>query len=236
MDLQEHKIKHINRKGKVRIVVAFFSVGLILSAVLRYLDQNSQDPPQIAGFATLIYVGITVIAAVILSRVGVPMQRLGFGLKFLPWRYLALAAIGVGFIQLFGLILDPLLERFVGEPRNLERFSDIAGSPASLIKLLALNWTLAAFGEELVFRIVLMRGIAFGLGDSRTAFGTALIAQAILFGVIHAYQGPSGIISSGINGLIFGGLTLAARGSIWPAAIAHGASNTIGILSLYLTA
>ena len=236
MNDQEHKIKLINRKWKVRIVVVFFGAGLILSAVLRYLDQNSQDPPQIAGFATLIYVGITVIAAVILTRIGVPMHGLGFGFNFRPVSYLVLAAMGVGFIQLFGLMIDPLLERFVGEPRNLERFSDIAGSPIALIKLLVLNWTLAAIGEELAFRIVLMRGIAFNLGDSRTAFGIALIAQAILFGAIHAYQGPSGIISSGINGLIFGGLTLAARGSIWPAAIAHGASNTIGILSLYLAA
>ena len=162
------------------------------------------------------------------------MHRLGFGLRFQPVRYLALAALGVAIIQLSGFILDPLLERLLGETRDLSRFSDIGGSPGALIKLLALSWTVAAFGEELAFRIVLMRGIAFSLGDSRTAFGIALIAQAILFGLIHAYQGPAGIIGAGINGLIFGGLTLAARGSIWPAAIAHGTSNSIGILTLYL--
>ena len=66
------------------------------------------------------------------------------------------------------------------------------------------------------------------------AFGIALIAQAIIFGLIHVYQGPAGLVGTGLNGLIFGGLTLAARGCIWPAAIAHGSSNTIGILSLYL--
>ena len=35
-------------------------------------------------------------------------------------------------------------------------------------------------------------------------------------------------------GLIFGAITLAARGSIWPAAVAHGSSNSIGIMELYL--
>ena len=124
--------------------------------------------------------------------------------------------------------------RTFGSGRDLTRFSGVAGSPVALVQLLVLNWTVAAFGEELAFRIVLMRGIAFSLGDSRTAFGIALIAQAILFGLIHAYQGPAGIIGAGINGLIFGGLTLAARGSIWPAAIAHGTSTSIGILTLYL--
>ena len=219
---------------KAAAIVTFFGAGLALSAALRFLNVRTEDPPQVTEFATLIYIGITVFAAVLLSRIGVPMHRLGFGLRFQPVRYLALAALGVAIIQLSGFILDPLLERLLGETRDLSRFSDIGGSPGALIKLLALSWTVAAFGEELAFRIVLMRGIAFSLGDSRTAFGIALIAQAILFGLIHAYQGPAGIIGAGINGLIFGGLTLAARGSIWPAAIAHGTSNSIGILTLYL--
>ena len=119
--------------------------------------------------------------------------------------------------------------------RDLARFSGVSGSSVELMKLLALNWAVAAFGEELAFRIVLMRGIAFALGDSRTAFGVALIFQAVVFGLVHAYQGPAGISGAAINGLIFGGLTLAARGSIWPAAIAHGSSNTIGIMELYLS-
>ncbi len=234
MNEQEHETKFIKSEWKVPLIVAFFGVGLIVSGILRYLSLHTQDPPQITGYATVIYISVTIFAAVLLLRDGVPMKRLGFGLKFKPLRYLALAAIGVGLIQLFDLIRDPFVERFVGGTRDLSRFSDIAGSPTALFKLLVLNWTVAAIGEELAFRIVLMRGIAFSLGDSRIAFGIALIVQAILFGVVHAYQGPIGIIGSGINGLIFGGLTLAARGSIWPAAIAHGSSNTIGILSLYL--
>ena len=104
-----------------------------------------------------------------------------------------------------------------------------------MLKLMALSWTFAAFGEELAFRILLMRGIAFALGDTRLAFGVALVAQAVVFGLVHAYQGPAGIVGTGINALIFGGLTLAARGSIWPAAIAHGSNNSIGIVALYLS-
>ena len=54
-----------------------------------------------------------------------------------------------------------------------------------------------------------------------------------MFGLIHAYQGPTGIVSSATSGLVFGAITLVGRWSIWPAAIAHGVNNTIGILSLY---
>ena len=205
----------------------------MLSGFLRFLNLRTEDPPQVSAYATLIYIAVSVFAAVLLTRIGMPMQRLGFGLKFRPVKFLGLAAIGVGLAQLSGLLLDPLLERLVGETRDLTRFSNVAGSPSALIRLMVLSWTVAAFGEELAFRVVLMRGIAFSLGASRTAFGIALIAQAVLFGLVHAYQGPAGVIGAGINGLIFGGLVLAARGSIWPAAIAHGASNTVGILSLY---
>lgn len=144
-----------------------------------------------------------------------------------------LAAAGVVTIQVVGLLLDPVLACFIDEGRDLSRFSGIAGSPGALAQLLVMNWTFAAFGEELAFRIVLMRGIAFGLGDSRSARIIALVLQAIVFGLIHMYQGPAGIAGSMVNGLIFGALVLLGRGSIWPAALAHGANNTIGIFQLY---
>lgn len=47
----------------------------------------------------------------LLSRSGLPMKRLGFGPTFRPVRYLVLAAVGVGLIQLFGLLLDPISDR-----------------------------------------------------------------------------------------------------------------------------
>jgi membrane protease YdiL (CAAX protease family) len=234
MNEQRHETEFDSRRWKVAGIVTVFGAGLIVSGVLRFYNLHAENPPQLSAYSTIIYIGVTIVAAVLLSRAGLPMKRLGFGPTFRPARYLALAAIGVGLIQLSGLFLDPVSERVFGETRDLTRFSDVAGSPSALIKLMALSWTVAAFGEELAFRIVLMRGIAFSLGDSRTAFGIALIVQAVVFGIIHAYQGPAGILGTGINGLIFGGLTLAARGSIWPAAIAHGSSNTIGILGLYL--
>jgi membrane protease YdiL (CAAX protease family) len=37
---------------------------------------------------------------------------------------------------------------------------------------------------------------------------------------------------SASSGLVFGVVTLAGRWSIWPAALAHGINNTIGILEL----
>ena len=210
-----------------------FSAGLVASGVLRHLHLHADDPSALTGYSTEVYIALTILAAVLLSRLAVPMRRLGFAGSFKPARYLILAAVGIGLIQLTGSLLEPVWERVFGGSRDLTRFSDVSGSSGELIKLMALNWTVAAFGEELAFRIVLMRGVAFALGDTRKALGVALVVQAVVFGLVHIYQGPAGILGTAINGLIFGGLTLAARGSIWPAAIAHGANNSIGIMEMY---
>lgn len=224
------------RSWKIAAIVAVFAAGLLFSGLLRYYHLHTEHPPRFTGYATFIYVGVTIFAAVLLSRSGVPMRRLGFGRPFEVLRFLAIAVVGVALLQLTGYATEALSARAFGETRDLARFSDVAGSPAALMQLMLLSWTLAAFGEELAFRIVLMRGIAYSLGDSRLAFGIAVLAQALVFGLVHAYQGPAGVLGTAVNGLVFGGLTLVARGSIWPAALAHGSSNSIGIVSLYLSA
>lgn len=225
----------ISSHHRAGIVAALFTAGLLISGYLRLLQLDAVNPPAIASYATELYIAVTVIAAILLRRLGAPVRRLGFHATPGTVRILLLAAAGVALIQATSFLLEPLVDKVFGGTRDLSRFSGVAASPVEMLKLMALSWTFAAFGEELAFRILLMRGIAFALGDTRLAFGVALVAQAIVFGLVHAYQGPAGIVGTGINALIFGGLTLAARGSIWPAAIAHGSNNSIGIVALYLS-
>jgi membrane protease YdiL (CAAX protease family) len=219
------------KKNVVWLVVGL-SLGLLFMGALRIsaVHQNILTP--LAGYATPGYVLITVIFTIWLVRAGLPLNRFGFGIRpHLRQILLAIAAIAI--LRVFSVVLNPLIEDLFGGPRNLERFSNVEGSVASLVALLITNWTLAAFGEEFVYRIVLMRGISFVLGDSRTGQISALILQALMFGLIHAYQGPTGIAGSTFSGLVFGAVTIVARWSIWPAALAHGINNTIGIIALY---
>ena len=137
-------------------------------------------------------------------------------------------------LRIFAYTLNPIIEELFSGPRNLERFSDVEGSVMSFVLLLITNWTLAAFGEEFAYRILLMRGLSYILGDSRTAQVSALLLQSVMFGLIHSYQGTTGIVGSSFSGLVFGTITLVGRWSIWPAAISHGTNNTIGIIALYL--
>ena len=232
-DRQQSELASKAGSWRVAGIVSIFGAGLLAVAALRFLDLRSADPPAVAAYATLIYIGLTVLAAVLLIRCGTPIRRLGFTMASRPWRVIALAVVGVAVLQLSSWVLTPLWEHIFGSGRDLTRFSGVAGSREALVQLLVLNWTVAAFGEELAFRIVLMRGIAYALGDGRKAFALALVLQAVIFGLIHSYQGPAGVAGSAISGLVYGGLTLAARWSIWPAAIAHGLNNTIGIMEVY---
>lgn len=85
-----------------------------------------------------------------------------------------------------------------------------------------------AFWEELFFRgFVLTR--LHGLLRSRVA---AVILQAILFGLIHGYEGYLGIFAITIFGIVMGTITL-LRKSLLPAIIFHMIQNVTALMLAY---
>ena len=215
-------------------LVLVFGVGLILIGRLRAAGFNGGPLAEFAGLATPLYVGLTIATAIALINAGADFTRFGFEIRFAPRRHLSLAAAGAVVLFVLGEWFTPVLESVFGESRDLDRFSDVGGSPATALKLLLFSWAFAAFGEEIALRIVLMRGLIYALGEGRVAVIAALLVQAVVFGLVHVYQGPVGVVSTFVSGLTYGSLVLLARGSVWPAALAHGVGNTLGILSLYL--
>ncbi|MEO0882394.1 MAG: type II CAAX endopeptidase family protein [Pseudomonadota bacterium] len=112
-------------------------------------------------------------------------------------------------------------------------FYDVSTLPLYLT-MMALIWTTNAFGEEMVFRGLIMSRFATMFGGTRFAWILAAFAQAAVFGAGHAAQGIHGVIITGFVGLAFGLLYLVARRNLWPMIIAHGIINTIGMTVLHL--
>ncbi len=219
-------------KKRICWLVLGLSLGLLFMGLLRASASYPNGLAPLAKYATPGYVLVTALFTVLLARAGLPLGRFGFGVGPVR-RQILLSTAAIVILRIFAFTLEPWVENLVGSPRNLERFSNLEGSLVSLVVLLMTNWTLAAFGEEFAYRIVLMRGLSVVFGDSRSGRLSVLLLQAVMFGLIHAYQGPAGIIGAACSGLVFGAVTLAGRWSIWPSAIAHGINNTIGIFSLY---
>jgi hypothetical protein len=164
----------------------------------------------------------------------------------LRWRDVGLArppnwqrtiAIGVAcgiameLLELF--ITQPLLVKLTGKMPDLSDFNSLHGSWKLLLLFLALTWTLAAFGEEMVYRGYLMNRVAGLFRNPKIAWTVSLIVVNIVFGLGHIDQGLTGQVENMIDGLLLGVIFLATGCNLWAAIIAHGVTDTLDILLLY---
>lgn len=177
---------------------------------------------------------LVVLAAIIWMRVQkIPLAHIGLGV-FQPSRSLLIWVGGTMAIDSLAIgIATPALTSAFGEAQQVARFDDLPGNLPLLLMLLPLTWLIGAFGEEFFFRGFLLTAIAEVLGASRAAWITAVVSQAIAFGLIHAYQGPAQAISIGIGGVVYGAAFLLAGKNLWPLIIAHGFNDMLGFIFLY---
>ena len=149
-------------------------------------------------------------------------------------------AIAVGVLagvlmELFAVYATtPLISSFFGTEPNYSQLKEIRGNLTLLLIFLGLSWTLAAFGEEICFRGFLMKRLAQIFGESRMAWCAALLLSSTLFGWGHTEQGVSGWIQEGLSGLILGVLFLSAKRNLVVPIVAHGVSNTLAFILIYL--
>jgi membrane protease YdiL (CAAX protease family) len=59
------------------------------------------------------------------------------------------------------------------------------------------------------------------------------VVVSILFAYGHYYKGPSGIIDSGIAGLILGAAYMLGRRNLWACIFTHGLIDTFGIIDAF---
>jgi membrane protease YdiL (CAAX protease family) len=143
-----------------------------------------------------------------------------------------LAGIGIELLELF--VTQPLLVRIIGKMPDLAPFLALRGNAKLLLLGLLFSWTLAAFGEEAVYRGYLMNRVA-GLGNnSRGAWVVSLLLVSALFGFSHLGQGITGQIENAIDGLLLGLLYLGCGRNLWVPVIAHGITDTVDITLLFL--
>lgn len=172
-------------------------------------------------------------AASLLVRRARPAS-LGFHRLARPWRAAAtILALVVCWTGLQLALLLPLLEHATGERQDLSTFEDLQGNVGLLAALLVASWTLAAVGEETVYRGYVHTRVTDALGTGRAGVAAAVAVSAVLFGLAHTEQGLVGVGATFLDAIFFSALLLRYR-TVWAPVFAHGMSNTIGLVAFFV--
>jgi uncharacterized protein len=164
---------------------------------------------------------------------GLGWANLGLVRPAVVWRAAVQGTIMAAAIVLATrLVIVPFAVAVTGVPVDLSAMDAVRGDASLLWMWLAQAWTLAAFGEEMVFRGYLIRRVADLVGDSRTGLTIALLVSSVSFGWAHRYQGPAGMIAAGSIGALLALLYLSGR-NLWPVILCHALVDTAALLAIY---
>lgn len=151
------------------------------------------------------------------------------------WRRTLLIALAAATLRILlgDLVIEPVTAHFWPPAVAPKGMNEIAGHPLVALQWLLLVWTFAAFGEEIGYRGYLVNRAADACGRSKIAYWLGVVAVAVLFGYGHYYKGPSGMIDSGVAGLILGAAYLISGRNLWACILAHGFIDTFGVVALF---
>ena len=163
-------------------------------------------------------------------------KEVGFCRPVLPFARILfvglVTGIGIEALELFAT--QPLLTKLFNQGPDLHELQRLVGNTEILILGIIVAWVLAAFGEELVYRGYLTNRAAEIFGASKSAWITAAILVTLLFGFAHFPQGPTGVTENIIDGGILAAVYFATGRNLWAPIIAHGLTDTIDIVLIYL--
>ena len=72
--------------------------------------------------------------------------------------------------------------------------------------------------------------------DKKGRFLIAWLGSSALFSLAHFAEGPMGLVTNGVFGLVLGASYLLSGRNLWVTIIAHGLANTLRFVLLYLGA
>jgi uncharacterized protein len=208
---------------------------LMIAAVLygvRLVAHRFGFVANVGSVAIVLAVGV---ATWLLARRGESWRSIGFVRPPDLGRAAAWTIATFLIVMLLPVVLEPLSVALALPPQRLERLGDITGSTGRyLVLLIPIGWGTAAFGEELIFRGFLNTRLATAFGGGRAAWAAAAVGQALLFGLVHMYLGPRGVLNTSLIGLVTAVVYLAGGRNLWPVIIAHGLVDTLGLTLLRL--
>ncbi|HSM03331.1 MAG TPA: type II CAAX endopeptidase family protein [Longimicrobiales bacterium] len=165
------------------------------------------------------YVG-SIITLLVLGSAGLILGALGPGLEAMGLEpALSLSSLQTAGILTAGIVALGLAFWLAGEVWNLDETAILReliprnARERSLFVLLSLA---AGVGEEVAYRGYLVTV----LGALFEGPWVAAAVSSLAFSLLHAYQGPLGILRSGLMGFLFAAAFI-LHGSLWPLIVVH---------------
>jgi uncharacterized protein len=168
------------------------------------------------------------------------MRRLGWGdvglAKKRAWPFTIIVGLGTGLLlEAFELFISqPLLIRLTGKQPDLSAFRRLHGNLQMALIGLLFTWTVAAFGEEMVWRGYLMNRVAALGKGTRRAWAISMLIVNMVFGLAHSNQGITGILDEGLMGVLLGGIYLTGGCDLFLPIVAHGVQDTVDLVLIFL--
>jgi membrane protease YdiL (CAAX protease family) len=164
---------------------------------------------------------------------GLGWRDLGLHRPVATWRTVFHAvAASAGLLVAIRIVIVPFAVFVTGEPLDLSAFGE-PGDTRAFVLWFAEAWTVAAFGEEMVFRGYLMRRVTDLAGDTVIGRVVAVVASSALFGLAHRYEGWGGVVATGIIGAVLATLYLFGRKNLWIVIVCHGIVDAVMLSALY---
>ncbi|MFZ5807711.1 MAG: CPBP family intramembrane glutamic endopeptidase [Chloroflexota bacterium] len=182
---------------------------------------------------TIVILGMILVSLLIRRE---HIRSLGFKRPQSWGRMIGFAFIGVVFLQLFdvGVVL-PIMNRLTGTSIDYSGFDNLKGNIGQLVLLLVLSWTLAALGEEIVYRGYFQKLLTNLFGNNLLGVLLTVGVSSLLFGLAHTEQGLIGVVVTTVDALFFSWLKLKFDKNLWAALLAHGFYNSIGVIVFFFT-
>ncbi len=134
----------------------------------------------------------------------------------------------------FAILIEPILEKITGSAVDISVLDGIRGNFVKCMTMIAVGWIMGGFLEEFTFRGFVVTRVHKLLGSGPAAIWIAILVAAVPFGIAHMYQGPAGMIGTGLIGFLFGVIFVVHGYNLWYPVFAHGFINTVAMILIYL--
>ncbi len=181
---------------------------------------------------SVIVVGIIVyILTISLRKTGTTWGSLGLKKHSAKNHLLNFVVLFIGF-NLLGFI-GQYISQQVGTPPDISKFDGLRGNLPVLFAAIGSVIVTSGFGEEMIYRGFILERLTNMFSSFKNPAIIALFTQAFIFGIIHSYQGLSGMIGTTLAGLLFGAVYLKMGRNLTMLIFFHGFVNTLNFTAIY---